>query len=85
MRRLSRLSEDVDGGEDDDPHYVDEVPVDPGHLDAEVVEFSPTEGEAAELLDAYLIAQRERAEEAARAAGSELTGAQTGARESRDG
>jgi hypothetical protein len=44
-----------------------------------------SEGEAAELLDAYLIAQRERAEEAARAAGSELTGAQTGARDSRDG
>src|SRR5436190_8906349 len=32
-----RRLEDVDGGEDDDPHHVDEVPVDPGHLDAEMV------------------------------------------------
>ena len=30
-------AEDVDGGEDDEPHDVDEVPVDPGHLDAEMV------------------------------------------------
>src|SRR4051794_9678293 len=29
--------EDVDGREDDDPHHVDEVPVDARHLDAEVV------------------------------------------------
>ena len=36
-------------------------------------------GEAAGLLDAYLTAQRERAEDAARAAGAELSGAQTGA------
>src|SRR5947208_12284163 len=30
-------SEDVDRREDDDPHYVDEVPVDPADLDAVVV------------------------------------------------
>src|SRR5262249_27470333 len=30
-------SEDVDRRVDDDPHDVDEVPVDPGHLDAVVV------------------------------------------------
>jgi hypothetical protein len=35
--------------------------------------------EGADLLDAYLAAQRDRSEEAARAAGSELTGAHTGA------
>jgi hypothetical protein len=29
--------QDVDRREDDDPHHVDEVPVDPGHLDAEVL------------------------------------------------
>src|SRR5262249_20988867 len=28
--------EDVDRGEDDDPHHVDEVPVDARHLDPEV-------------------------------------------------
>ena len=44
-----------------------------GHL------FPGSEDEAAELLDAYLAAQRERAESAARAAGGELTGAPTGA------
>jgi integrase len=38
-----------------------------------------SEGEAAGLLDTYLTAQRERAEGAARAAGGELTGAQSGA------
>jgi integrase len=38
-----------------------------------------SEAEAAGLLDAYLSAQRERAEEAARAAGAVLTGAPTGA------
>jgi hypothetical protein len=38
-----------------------------------------SEGEAAGLLDAYLTAQRERAEDAARTAGAELSGAQTGA------
>jgi len=38
-----------------------------------------SEAEAAGLLDAYLSAQRERAEEAARAAGAMLTGAPTGA------
>jgi len=38
-----------------------------------------SEEEAAGLLDAYLAAQRERAEEAARGAGAELTGAPTGA------
>ena len=38
-----------------------------------------SEEEAASLLDAYLTAQRERFEEAARAAGEELTGAPTGA------
>jgi integrase len=38
-----------------------------------------SEAEAAGLLDAYLTAQRERAEDAARAAGGELTGAPTGA------
>ena len=36
LPRLEEL-EDVDGGEDDDPHDVDEVPVDARHLDAEVV------------------------------------------------
>ena len=35
--------------------------------------------EAAGLLDAYLSAQRERVEEAARSAGAVLTGAPTGA------
>jgi integrase len=39
-----------------------------------------SEAEAAGLLDAYLDAQRERDEEAARAAGETLTGAPTGAR-----
>jgi integrase len=39
-----------------------------------------SEAEGARLLDAYLSAQRERDEEAARAAGSVLTGAPTGAR-----
>jgi hypothetical protein len=39
-----------------------------------------SEAEAAGLLDAYLNAQRERDEEAARAAGGMLTGAPTGAR-----
>jgi hypothetical protein len=38
-----------------------------------------SEAEAAGLLDAYLSAQRERAEEAARSAGAVLTGAPTGA------
>ena len=38
-----------------------------------------SEEEAAALLDAYLTAQRERAEDTARAAGGELTGARTGA------
>jgi hypothetical protein len=38
-----------------------------------------SEAEAAGLLDAYLSAQRERTEEAARAAGAVLTGAPTGA------
>jgi integrase len=38
-----------------------------------------SEAEGARLLDAYLSAQRERDEEAARAAGSVLTGAPTGA------
>lgn len=38
-----------------------------------------SEAEAAELLDAYLTARRERAEEAARAAGGVLSGAQSGA------
>jgi integrase len=38
-----------------------------------------SEAEAASLLDAYLGAQRERAEEAARSAGAVLTGAPTGA------
>ena len=33
----SGRSEDVDGHVDDDPHDVDEVPVDARHLDAEVV------------------------------------------------
>lgn len=37
-----------------------------------------SEEEAVGLLDGYLVAQRERAEEAARGAGGELTGAQTG-------
>src|SRR4051812_32342155 len=32
-----RASDDVDGCVDDDPHHVDEVPVDPGDLDAVVV------------------------------------------------
>lgn len=40
-----------------------------------------TEAEAAALLDTYVEAQRERAEEAARAAGSTLTGEQPGERE----
>jgi integrase len=44
-----------------------------GHL------FPGSEDEAAELLDAYLAAQRERAESTARAAGGELTGAPAGA------
>src|SRR5213596_3536014 len=34
--RPSERSEHVDGGEDDDPHHIDEVPVDARHLDAEV-------------------------------------------------
>jgi hypothetical protein len=38
-----------------------------------------SEDEAAGLLDAYLTAQRERAEDAARAAGAVATGARTGA------
>jgi hypothetical protein len=38
-----------------------------------------SEDEAAGLLDAYLVAQRERAEDAARAAGAAATGALTGA------
>lgn len=38
-----------------------------------------SEAEAAGLLDTYLTAQRERAEDQARAVGGELTGAQTGA------
>lgn len=38
-----------------------------------------SEGEAAGLLDAYLVAQREAGEHSARAAGGELAGAQTGA------
>src|SRR5262245_15013286 len=37
MRRLLRPSEDVDRRINDDPHHVYEVPVDAGHLDAEVV------------------------------------------------
>jgi integrase len=37
-----------------------------------------SEDEAASLLDAYLTAQRERAEDAARAAGGELTGELSG-------
>jgi integrase len=40
-----------------------------------------SEEEAAGMLDAYLGAQRERAEDAARSAGAGLTGAQTGAHE----
>jgi integrase len=43
-----------------------------------------SEAEAAGLLDAYLDAQRKRDEEAARAAGGELTGAPTGAQVARD-
>ncbi|MEK6273440.1 MAG: tyrosine-type recombinase/integrase [Actinomycetota bacterium] len=43
-----------------------------------------SEEEAAGLLDVYLTAQRERAEEAARGAGGELTGAQSGAQLGRD-
>jgi integrase len=39
-----------------------------------------SEEEAAGLLDAYLAAQRERAEDSARGAGAELTGASAGAR-----
>jgi integrase len=39
-----------------------------------------SEAEAAGLLDTYLEAQRKRDEEAARAAGGELTGAPAGAR-----
>jgi hypothetical protein len=39
-----------------------------------------SEEEAAALLDTYLSAQRDRAEEKARVAGGELTGAPTGAR-----
>jgi hypothetical protein len=42
-----------------------------------------SEDEAAGMLDVYLTAQRERAEKAARQAGDELTGAQTGAQGSR--
>jgi len=38
-----------------------------------------SEAEAAELAGAYMDAQRKRAEDAARAAGTELTGASTGA------
>jgi integrase len=38
-----------------------------------------SEGEAAQLLDVYVTAQRERAEEQARRAGATLTGAQSGA------
>ncbi len=44
-----------------------------------------SEAEAAGLLDAYLTAQRERDEEAARGAGGVLTGASTGARAAVDG
>jgi hypothetical protein len=40
-----------------------------------------SEEEAAELVDAYLTAQQERAEELARGAGRELTGEPTGERE----
>jgi integrase len=40
-----------------------------------------SEAEAAVLVETYLTAQRERAEDAARAAGDRLTGAPTGARE----
>src|SRR6478735_10277555 len=36
-RRRDPYSDDVDREVDDDPHYVDEVPVDPGQLDAVVV------------------------------------------------
>src|SRR4051794_4531685 len=36
-RRFAAASEDVDGHVDDDPHHVDEMPVDPWYLDAEVV------------------------------------------------
>jgi integrase len=50
-----------------------------GHL------FPGSEDEAAELLDAYLTAQRERAEEAARSAGAELTSTQTAAPEQAPG
>jgi hypothetical protein len=39
-----------------------------------------SEDEAAKLLNTYLAAQRERAEDAARSAGEGLTGAQSGAR-----
>src|SRR3954447_3909984 len=35
--RTPRSLEDVDGRVHDDPHHVDEVPVDPGDLDAVVV------------------------------------------------
>ena len=41
-----------------------------------------SEVEAAELVESYLSAQQERAEEAARAAGDGLTGERTGERES---
>jgi integrase len=44
-----------------------------------------SEAEAAALLDAYLSAERERAEDRARAAGEGLTGAQTGAQVVRGG
>jgi hypothetical protein len=54
----------------------------PGNLSTEP-DWSPngpgSEDEAAGLLDAYLEAQRDRAEEAARAAGAPATGAWTGA------
>src|SRR5215203_3946521 len=36
-RRFAAASEDVDGDEHDDPHDVDEVPVDPWHLDPEMI------------------------------------------------
>src|SRR5207245_4732719 len=35
--RRERRLEDVDGRVHDDPHHVDEVPVDPRHLDAAVL------------------------------------------------
>jgi integrase len=49
-----------------------------GHL------FPGSESEAAALLDTYLAAQLAQADDAARAAGAELTGAQTGAQLARE-